>query len=260
MRGVEALKSVTKAAKELYEHLIEDALENDAFNDATTDGKLSRIHAVAALLGEQQDPVKRLMLKTYADRLSSKLVMGGQSPKDLRQLEQLLDQATSRAPKQALRAAETAAPHHQARSRSRVDEIALETLGALLDFPVLFDDPEIMDALDSLDGEVALAIATMRQSMTDELEFLADEFLARIPPSIHAFAAGRLASPVFETADMARDELLKNAGKLKKLSLLRENAATADQLQRVASLGDVALEDALLLESVKRAKAKLGLA
>jgi DNA primase len=47
---------------------------------------------------------------------------------------------------------------------------------------------------------------------------------------------------------------------LKKLSLLRENAATADQLQRVAPLGDVALEDALLLESVKRAKAKLKLA
>lgn len=260
MRGVDALKMVTKAAKELYEHLIEDALENDAFNDATTDGKLSRIHAVAALLGEQQDPVKRLMLKTYADRLSSKLVMGGQSPKDLRQLEQLLDQATSRAPVQALRAAETAAPHHQARSRSRVDEIGLEILGALLDFPVLFDDPAIMDALDALDGEVALAIGTVRQTLTDEMEFLADEFLARIPGSIHAFAAGRLASPAFETADMAREELLKNAGKLKKLSLLRENAATADQLQRVAPLGDVALEDALLLESVKRAKAKLGLA
>lgn len=260
VRGVEALKTVTKAAKELYEHLIEDALENDAFNDATTDGKLSRIHAVAALLGEQQDQVKRLMLKTYADRLSSKLVMGGQSPKDLRQLEQLLDQATSRAPTQALRAAETNAPHHQARSRARVDEIGLEILGALLDFPVLFDDPAIMDALDPLDGDVALAIGTARQSLTYEMEFLADEFLAQIPASIHAFAAGRLASPAFETADMAREELLKNAGKLKKLSLLRENAATADQLQRVAPLGDVALEDALLLESVKRAKAKLGLA
>jgi hypothetical protein len=58
---------------------------------------------------------------------------------------------------------------------------------------------------------------------------------------------------------MAREELLKNAGKLKKLSLLRENAATADQLQRVAPLGDVALEDALLLEGARRARAKLGL-
>lgn len=257
--GVDALKMVTKAAKELYEHLIEDALANNAFNDATTDGKLSRIHAVAALLGEQQDPVKRLMLKTYADRMSSKLVMGGQSPKDLRQLEQLLDQATSRAPTQALRAAETQAPHHQARSRVRVDDIALEILGCLIDFPVLFHDPEVMDAVGSLDGDAALAIGTVRQSLTDEMEYLADEFLARIPASIHAFAAGRLASPVFETADMAREELIKNAGKLKKLSLLRENAATADQLQRVAPLGDVALEDALLLEGARRARAKLGL-
>ena len=118
---------------------------------------------------------------------------------------------------------------------------------------------EVMDAVGALDGDAALAIGTARQSLTDEMEFHADEFLARIPASIHAFAAGRLASPVFETADMAREELLKNAGKLKKLSLLRENAATADQLQRVAPLGDVALEDALLLESVRRAKAKLGL-
>ena len=136
----------------------------------------------------------------------------------------------------------------------------MEILGALLDFPTLFDDVEVMDALDALDGDSALAIGTARQSLTDEMAFVADEFLARIPASIHAFAAGRLASPVFETPDMARDALLKNAGKLKKLSLSRENAAAADQLKSVASLGDAALEDALLLESARRKKIKLGLA
>ena len=89
----------------------------------------------------------------------------------------------------------------------------------------------------------------------------APRFLAALALVVVSAASRQaLASPVFETADMAREELLKNAGKLKKLSLLRENAAAADQLQRVAPLGDVALEDALLLESVRRAKAKLGLA
>jgi DNA primase len=200
------------------------------------------------------------MLKTYADRMSSKLVMGGQSPDDLRQLEQLLEQATRRGPVHALRAAETHSPHHQARSRTRVDDIALEILGSLIDFPVLFDDPEVMDAVGSLDGEAALAIGTVRQSLTDEMEYLTDEFLARIPASIHAFAAGRLASPVFETAEIAREELIKNAGKLKKLISLRENAATADQLQRVAPLGDVALEDTLMMEAANRARKKLRLA
>jgi DNA primase len=105
-----------------------------------------------------------------------------------------------------------------------------------------------------------LAIGTVRQSLTDEMEYLADEFLARIPASIHAFAAGRLASPVFETAEIAREELIKNAGKLKKLISLRENAATADQLQRVAPLGDVALEDTLMMEAANRARKKLRLA
>ncbi len=259
-KGVEALKSTLKAAKELYEHLIEDALEGDAFSDSTTDGKVARIQAVASLLGEQQDPVKRLMLKTYADRLSSKLVMGGASPMDLRQLEHLLENVTGKGPAHALKPAETHAPHHQARSRGRAGDIDLEILGALLDFPTLFDDVEVMDALDALDGDSALAIGAARQCLTDEMAFVADEFLARIPASIHAFAAGRLASPVFETPDMARDALLKNAGKLKKLSLSRENAAAADQLKSVASLGDAALEDALLLESARRKKIKLGLA
>lgn len=260
-KGPEALKSVLKSAKELYEHLIEDALQNDSFNDATTDGKLARMRAVANLLGEQKDPVKRLMLKTYADRLSSKLIVGGTAPADLRQVEQLLEHATRYDAEQPmeLRAAETTMPGHRARSRSQVQDVGEYILGALLDHPVLLDDPEVMEALDVLDGDLALAAGAVRQSLGTETQLIPDEFLAHIPASIQAFAAGRLVSPVFETADEARATLLKNAGKLRGLSLSREKAATVNELQRVAPLGDVEREEALLREAARQAKAKLGL-
>ena len=133
-------------------------------------------------------------------------------------------------------------------------------VGALMDFPELSDDPDVMEALDVLDGDLALAAGAVRQAHGTEMGLNADEFLAQFPGSIHAFAAGRLASPVFETVDAARVELLKNAGKLRRLSLSRENAATVIELQRVASLGDEEREMALLRDAERRKRAKLGLA
>jgi DNA primase len=154
----------------------------------------------------------------------------------------------------------TMAPGQQAKSRARDEELGQFIVGALMDFPELLDDVDVRDALDVLDGDFALVVDAVRQSRWTETGINSDEFLARIPGSIHSFAAGRLTSPEFEAAGEAKDELLKNAGKLRRLSLSRENAATVDELHRVAPQGDVALEDALLLESLRRAKAKRGLA
>jgi DNA primase len=54
-------------------------------------------------------------------------------------------------------------------------------------------------------------------------------------------------------------QLLKNAKKLKDLSLKRENAAVVDQLHRAESLSDVASETALLREVDRRARERQGL-
>ena len=85
------------------------------------------------------------------------------------------------------------------------------------------------------------------------------EFLAQIAAPIHHFAAGRLASPVFESSAEARVELLNNAGKLRRLHLKRENAAVVEQLHRSRAHGDAAEEDALLREVERRTREKLGL-
>jgi DNA primase len=270
-QGPEAINRVVKSASGMLEHLIYDALESGRFGGATLAEQHARVRAVAALLSEEDDPSLRLMAKTYADRLSSKLVLEGRSPGDLHQLEHIIQQATSgrdrdgrdtRGGDRQDGGARTPAPvpHDRARSRIQVDDIALHVLGSILDFPDLLEDPEVEAAVTMLDGPVALAVAAARQSRGGQMGLYADEFLAQIPGPIHSFAAGRLASPEFDAAGEAKDELLKNALKLRRLSLMREKAAGAEELHRAEALGDVASEEALMRDAQRRTREKLGLA
>lgn len=267
-QGAEAINRVVKSASGMLEHLIYDALESGRFGGATLAEQHARVRAVAALLSEENDPSLRLMAKTYADRLSSKLVLEGRSPSDLHQLEHIIQQATSGRdrdgrdndrPEGGARTPPPV-PHDRARSRIQVDDIALHVLGSILDFPDLLDDPAVEAAVSMLDGPVALAVAAARQSRGGQMGLYADEFLAQIPGPIHSFAAGRLASPEFDAAGEAKDELLKNALKLRRLSLMREKAAGAEELHRAEALGDVASEEALMRDAQRRTREKLGLA
>jgi DNA primase len=167
-------------------------------------------------------------------------------------------------------------------------------VGAVLDFPELLHDPEVEQALTCLDGDLALTVAALRrmterhtprhpqdasagpnadghsasQGATEgstsvmrplQLGVYADEFLAQVPRPIHSFAVGRLASPAFETVDVARGVLLDNARKLSSLSLKRENAAEIEQLHRVEATGDADKENELLRAAIARAQNRHGL-
>ncbi len=256
-KGPEAVLHLVKAARGLLEHLIDEALEGESFGGASLPEQLARVRAVAALLAEEDDPSLRMMGKLYADRVSSKLVIAGRSPTDLRQLEGIVNDAVSRPGRGAQGApAQPVVTREHARSRSQVEEIRLAILGAVLDFPELLGDPDVEEALTVLDGDVALAVVAARHRPIPEKGLAAAEFLAQIPPSIHSFAAGRLVSPAFEAAHEAKTELLENARKLRRLTLLRENAAVVDQLQRGGAMGDVASEEAFLREVQRRALEK----
>jgi DNA primase len=259
-KGADAITRLVKNARSMREYLIDDALESSAFGGSSLDEQRARIRAVVEVLAEEDDPTLRSMTKLYADKLSSKLIVHGRTPTDLKQLERMIEQATTRAAKEEVpKPGTTAEPSWRARSQSREEQIGLNVVGALLDFPELLDDSEVMEALGALDGDAALTVAALRQKQRLEIGLYAAEFLAQIPPSIHSFAAGRLASPVFDTVAEAKEEFLKNAKKLRRLSLSRETAAVVDELHRVEHLGDPRLEDALLLESVRRAREKRGL-
>lgn len=297
--GKDGLERVLKNARGMRQYLLEDALDGEAFRSGSLEEQRARIRAVTQLLSEETDPTLRAMAKTYADQLSSKLVMRGQAPSSVRELEVAVEQALSTNTRGAgpLPASQAPVPHDRARSRSRTDAIALELLGALLDFPELLDDFQVEEALAALDGEVALTVAALRRvaaahapqapqaksgpdpfgdpgeaegdgtgaadenppARTAEMGVYADEFLAQIPRSIHSFAVGRLASPAFDTSDVAKGVLLDNARKLSSLSLKRENAAEIEQLHRVEAQGDAAKEDELMRAAFQRAQRRHGL-
>ena len=287
--GPEALERLLKSARGMREHLIEDALDGDAFRSGSLDEQRARLRAVTTLLSEETDPTLRAMAKTYADQLSSRLMVRGQPLTNLRELEIAVEQALGSNARAAppLPASHSPVPHDRARSRSRHEEIAQEMLGALLDYPELLDDPEIEPALGQLDGDAALAVIALRRAVTRhaksgpsmrgetddvsggdaptrrasgiEIGVYADEFLAQIPRSIQAFAVGRLASPAFDSAEEARGVLLDNARKLSSLTLKRENAAEIEQLNRTSAQGDAESENEQLRAIALRARKRHGL-
>lgn len=288
-QGVAALERILKSARGMRQHLLEDALDSEAFRSGSLEDQRARIRAVLQYLGEENDPTLRAMSKTYADQLSSKLVVRGQPLASLRELEAAVDQAVSGGARArpAQGDAQATESHDRARSRARENAISLEILGALLDFPALLDDPEVAQALAVLDGDAAMAVYALRRTLSlhakmgpsqaghegdgretpnegsdprlVEIGVYADEFLAQIPALIHPFAVGRLASPAFDSIDVARGVLFENARKLSSLSLKRENAAGIEELHRVEAQGDADTENEMLRAIAERAQKKHGL-
>ncbi|HLM74616.1 MAG TPA: DNA primase, partial [Polyangiaceae bacterium] len=217
-KGPDAIKSLVKNAIGMLEYLIDDALHGDSFQGSSLAEQQGRIRAVAELLRSENDPTLRSQAKLYADRLSSQLIVQGRSPDDLRQLERLIEEATSGPARraEALSPSETTEPRERALSPNRADQVGLTILGAIIDFPDLLDDPDVEQALGMLDGEAALAVAALRRSRASQKELDAAEFLAQIHGPVHSFAAGRLASPLFEAAADAKATISDNARKLER--------------------------------------------
>ena len=76
--------------------------------------------------------------------------------------------------------------------------------------------------------------------------------LAKVAPSIHRFAAARLAVPEYDSAEDARFGLLDNIRKLHRLQQKPQRPEVVAELRRAAATGDVAEEDALLLAHQNR--------
>jgi DNA primase len=153
----------------------------------------------------------------------------------------------------------------RARSRDRRAEIGFAMLGSVLDFPDLLNDDDASATLGELEGDAALAAAALAmQQKTGQKpgqKFGQDvlEILAHLPTSIHTFAAQRLAAPVHELREDAKQELVSNSRKLKRLGLSRQKAHVVEALHKIERTGDRAAEDVLLREMDRRAREKHGL-
>jgi DNA primase len=245
--GAEAIRRYVKSGKSLLEHLIESALDtNAAAGDAHA--LAARVRAVAELIKSEDDPAVRALAERYADTVAERL--GIADARSFRALASVVQRAS--AGHDAADAKVVPPPPDRARSRARRRDIGLEILGAVLDFPVLLDSAEVLDAIGALEGEAAVAIAALRHE--PELVKNPEHLLAKLPRSIHPFAAARLAAPRHESANDARTELLGNVEKLKRLELSRHKSEVIEELARVQSSGDFDREMALLSEQARRAR------
>jgi len=256
-QGVEALERVLAGARGMLDHLIDLELSPQSFRGASLREQQERIKRVAELLASENDPNLRQLAKAYADRLSSQLIVGGQAPSDMRQLERMVVQSIERGGDRGAAPPPVLGP--QARSLPRLDDIPLAMLGAILDFPDLLDDPQTTAELPLLEGAVAMGVDAVQRWRGSKKSLQASELLDLMPVAIHAYAAGRLVSPQFDDLREAKAELLDNAKKLRRLAREREKALKLQEISQAQGLGDNEAEDELLRELDRRAREKLGL-
>jgi len=117
---------------------------------------------------------------------------------------------------------------------------------AILDFPELLDDSTIQAILPLLEGNSARIVAAIPQRMRvnarGEKVLDTTEFLAQMPDDTKAFASARLAAPMHETIEDARETVAKAAKRLRGTSVARETNEIVREQHRVVGDWDTGLE------------------
>ncbi len=252
-RGEEGVRAVVAHARGILEHLLDEALD-EGFARLDAHERAARVKHVVALISSEDDPTVRAMAKAYADRIVQRIEVPGVAT--LADLQPAIERALAASFGPTTHEQAPPAGPWQARSRDQVHEIGGAILGSFMEWPTLLDDPELSDAIDLLEGDVALALAALRQIRSEEKSLDGAAILAHLPPALHTSAARSLAAPRHASAEDARTELLSNALKLKKLSLFREKARVEEAIPHVRRGGDIAAEDALLRDIDRRAREK----
>ncbi len=263
LQGVQKLHELTQRAQGMLEHLIEVEL-SETFGSADAHERAERVARVNKVLSEEQDPLVRSMAKAYADQVAGRLDLvraGGMEA--FRALERSVERALAEEKAQA----RTPNPR-EARIKPKPPGSAerAEMVGAIIEFPALLDDPLVQEQLSLLEGASARTVAAVSDAL--RIAFVGEpptlqkgldtgNFLAQIPPAIQAFASRRLAAPEHLSLETAKEHLLENAQKLKRLVLHRETFDIAREQYRAA--GDWEKETELAREASDRVRQKHGL-
>jgi DNA primase len=225
--------------------------ENFKRNDPAT--QALKIQEVIDLIKSEDDPTLRTLAEKHADELASRLSLG-----DARTVMTLKRNIVSQlaGPPTARASVAQVAPPHRARSRDQRDELALEVLGAFIDFPELLDGPLADQTAVLMDGDLAIALAALRHGR-QEASTDPQVLLAKTAAPIHAFALARWAAPQHETLADAKAVLEPNLRKLLSLEWSREKAALFANLERAEKAGEV--DEKTLRRSVEGARQRRGM-
>lgn len=257
-RGAEALGRLIASARGMIEYLIDTTLDGGfAQNDARA--RAEKIRQVVEILRSEKDPTIRSMAEQHADRIAARL--GVHDVRTFRALAAAVRQGLSQPSgrKEMAPASKVVAPPSTARSRDQRAQVELEILGALLDYPELLVSDELEAGVSLLAGDLAVAVAALRQIDTNFERTSVELVLAKLPSSIHPFALARLTAPRHSRLEDARTELVGNMDKLKRLEMARQTNETVEEIERAAKSGDFEQELLLLGEQMRRAKARHGL-
>lgn len=244
-KGTEGIQGLIRGGRSLLEYLIDTALdERFAADDARA--RAAKVREVAQLISEEDDPTVRAMAKRYVDKIARGV--GVLDRETVLELERVIGRRRTAEPERT-------------KNRAPEGRTAIERaiFGTLLDFPELLDDPVLSRRAEAIQGDLALGIAALRQ-LGDQLNQKDPEVvLAKLPSTIHPFAAERLAAPLHGRVAEARSELEANVNKLSKLELLAQKAEVMEEAKRVAATGDFDRELELLGEQMRRARERHGL-
>lgn len=261
-KGPKAIEDLVAGAKGMLEALIEMTLD-ESFTQADAYEKQARIAFVAKLLADEDDPIVHAMAKGFTDMIAGRLDIVRSGEGAFRALENSVKQALARAEAERRRLDASRVPAQNGDGTrispptpGRAERMAI--VFALVDWPALLDDPEVADDLALLEGESVKVAAALRRAWNPDTRTLdTDAFLGHLEERTRAFVARRLAAPETESQDAAKDHLLDNAKKLKRLLLSQEAAQIARETYRAQ--GDSDHERELLREASERLRAKHGL-
>jgi DNA primase len=254
-RGAEGVEQLLKHSRGILEYLIDLALSEELLQEGA-EARAKSVQFVTKLIAAEKDPTLRELAENYADGLvASRLKIHQDNAEQVRTLKALGRAIQARPAVTAARGAAPGLPApHRARSRDRRQELALEVLGAILDFPELVDDAWAELAAGVIEGDVALAFAALRQTIQGGRLANPEDVLAKLSPPIHPFALARLAAPRHERLEDAKVELVDNVKKLQSLELKREKSEVTEELEAAQRIGDSKQEDALLLQIYEKAR------
>jgi DNA primase len=255
-RGAEGVEQLLKHSRGILEYLIDLALSEELLQEGA-EARAKSVQFVTKLIAAEKDPTLRELAENYADGLvAARLKIHQDNAEQVRTLKALGRAIQARPVNLGARGAAppgVAAPH-RARSRDRRQELGLEVLGAILDFPELMEDAWAEPAAGVIDGDLALAFAALRQAIQGGRLANPEDVLAKLSPPIHPFALARLAAPRHERLEDAKVELVDNVKKLQSLELKREKSEVTEELEAAQRIGDSKQEDALLLQIYEKAR------
>lgn len=269
-QGAEALERLLKAAQGLLEYLIDTTLDAE-FPRYDALAAASVIKEVEALLAGEDDPTVRALAQQHADRLAARLNVS--DARTFLALANKVRAAATRGPagpgpggpeasplgtsgrplSGSGRPEPRIQPPAHARSRDRRSDLALVILGALLDFPELFDSPDTESAANLLEGDSAIALAALRHAWSSAGFADPEQVLAKLPASIHPFARARLAAPMHERLEDAAKELAGSLLQLEKQEYAREKSFVTEELRQSERTGDFEQQAVLLQQLFDKA-------